>query len=180
MDEIRDIPFVISNIPVRNGAMKQEGICKTSKIGTKILEITYNIELDWSIETITEKITINPPIIRIVDVAFVILELKASPRLESDSWFLDWLFLSLNTTELVDLAFPCFQNLNKKPTVKHAKMCVINNNMPIVELPNILIPTVPIINRGPELFVKLSNLSHSVLDKILFFLKLQAIFAPTG
>lgn len=59
-------------------------------------------------------------------------------------------------------------------------MCVINNNMPIVELPNILIPTVPIINRGPELFVKLSNLSHSVLDKILFFLKLQAIFAPTG
>jgi len=89
MDEIRDIPFVISNIPVRNGAMKQEGICKTSKIGTKILEITYNIELDWSIETITEKITINPPIIRIVDVAFVILELKASPRLESDSWFLD-------------------------------------------------------------------------------------------
>lgn len=59
-------------------------------------------------------------------------------------------------------------------------MCVINNNMPIVELPNILIPTVPIINKGPELFVKLSNLSHSVLDKILFFLKLQAIFAPTG
>lgn len=180
MDEIRDIPFVISNIPVRNGAMKLEGICKTSKIGTKILEITYNIELDWSIETITEKITINPPIIRIVDVAFVILELKASPRLESDSWFLDWFFLSLNTTELVDSEFPCFQNLNKKPTVKHAKMCVINNNMPIVELPNILIPTVPIINRGPELFVKLSNLSHSVLDKILFFLKLQAIFAPTG
>ena len=85
MDEIRDIPFVISNIPVINGAMKLEGICKISKIGTKILEITYNIELDCRIETITEKITINPPIIRIVDVAFVILELKVSPRLESES-----------------------------------------------------------------------------------------------
>ena len=31
-----------------------------------------------------------------------------------------------------------------------------------------------------ELLVKLSNLSHSSLLKILFFLKLQTIFAPTG
>lgn len=41
-------------------------------------------------------------------------------------------------------------------------------------------PTLPIINRGPELFVKLNNLSHSSFEQILFFLKLQAILAPTG
>ena len=40
--------------------------------------------------------------------------------------------------------------------------------------------TLPIINRGPELVVKLNNLSHSSFEQILFFLKLQAILAPTG
>ena len=33
---------------------------------------------------------------------------------------------------------------------------------------------------GPELFVKLSILSHSSLEHMLFSLKLEAIFAPTG
>ena len=46
--------------------------------------------------------------------------------------------------------------------------------------PNILIPTVPTINRGPELFVKLNNLSHSVLEHIFCFLNWVAILAPTG
>ena len=35
-------------------------------------------------------------------------------------------------------------------------------------------------NKGPELLVKLKSLSHSFLVQILFFLKLEAIFAPTG
>ena len=52
--------------------------------------------------------------------------------------------------------------------------------MPIAVFLNIRIPTVPIMNKGPELFVKLSNLSHSSFVQILFFLKLVAIFAPTG
>lgn len=43
-----------------------------------------------------------------------------------------------------------------------------------------LIPTVPIINNGPELFVKLSKRSHSCFVKILFFLKFAAIVAPVG
>ena len=67
-----------------------------------------------------------------------------------------------------------------KPTVKLAKRCVINKSNPIVEFPNIPIPTVPIIKSGPELFVKLSNLSHSSLGQILFCLKFAAILAPTG
>ena len=61
-----------------------------------------------------------------------------------------------------------------------AKICVINNKRPMVEFPNILIPTVPTINKGPELFVKLSSLSHYSLEQILFSLKSQAILAPTG
>ena len=44
-----------------------------------------------------------------------------------------------------------FQNLNKNPTVRDASICVISNKKPIVELPNILIPTVPIINKGPRI-----------------------------
>ena len=72
------------------------------------------------------------------------------------------------------------QNLNKKPTEKQASKCVIKSKNPISELPNMLIPTVAIINKGPELLVKLSNLSHSSLGKMLFFLKSHAIFAPTG
>ena len=43
-----------------------------------------------------------------------------------------------------------------------------------------LIPTVPIINKGPELFVKLSNLSHSAFEHIFLVLNSLAIFAPTG
>lgn len=52
--------------------------------------------------------------------------------------------------------------------------------MPIVVLANMLMPTVDKINKGPELFVKLSNLSHSILEQILFSLKLVTIFAPKG
>ena len=47
-----------------------------------------------------------------------------------------------------------------------------SSKKPIVEFPNKLIPTLPIINKGPELFVKLSKRSHSTLEQILFCLKL--------
>ena len=55
------------------------------------------------------------------------------------------------------------------PTVIQAKICVISNSNPIDVLPNILIPTVPTINNGPELFVKLKSLSHSILEHIFCF-----------
>ena len=41
-------------------------------------------------------------------------------------------------------------------------------------------PTVPKINRGPELFVKLKRRSHSSLEQILLIRKFAAIFAPVG
>ena len=59
-----------------------------------------------------------------------------------------------------------FQNLNKNPTVIQAKMCVIKRRIPIIVLPYINMPTVPIINKGPELFVKLRSLkTHSIHTK---------------
>ena len=66
------------------------------------------------------------------------------------------------------------------PTQILAKICVIKRSRPIKVFPNMLIPTVPIINKGPELFVKLSNLSHSVFEHIFLVLNSLAIFAPTG
>ncbi len=66
------------------------------------------------------------------------------------------------------------------PTVIHDKMWVINNNNPIFVFPNMIIPTVPIINNGPELLVKLRSLSHSSFESILFDLNEVAIFAPIG
>ena len=104
---------------------------------------------------------------------------KTSPKLENVTFLfllkLDFLFISVLKVEVLN-----FQNLKIIPTVIQAKICVTSNNKPIVELPNILIPTVPTINNGPELLVKLSNLSHSSLEQILFSLKSQAILAPTG
>ena len=130
-------------------------------------------------ESITENSTTNPPIIRIVDVAEEILEPNTSPRVPT------LIFLSL--LSCIDVLYIMsfglsffFQNLNKKPTVKLPKMCDIKSRRPIKEFPNIVMPTLPKIKRGPELLVKLSNLSHSCLEQIFFSLKLTAILAPTG
>ena len=133
----------------------------------------------FKIEIILEKITTNPPIIKTVEMLLIILFPKTSPKLEKVTFLfllkLDFEFLSILKVDLLN-----FQNLKIIPTVIQAKICVTSNNKPIVELPNILIPTVPTINNGPELLVKLSNLSHSSLEQILFSLKSQAILAPTG
>ena len=49
-----------------------------------------------------------------------------------------------------------------------------------MELLKSVIPTVPMINNGPELLVKASILSPSSLEHRLDSLKLVTIFAPTG
>jgi hypothetical protein len=176
---IEAIPFVISRNPVSRGEIKDVGIFIKLNNGIKILASKSTRWLALKIEIITENKTTNPPIIIIVEVAEVILSAIVPPRLEKV------IFEDLGETlfRLVALSQEfevLFQNLKIKPTVRLARRCVINNRNPIVELPNMLIPTVPIMKSGPELFVKLSNLSHSALFNILFFLKFEAIFAPTG
>ena len=66
------------------------------------------------------------------------------------------------------------------PTVIQERKCVIKRRIPIVLLPNKVIPTVPIINKGPELFVKAIILSASSLVHIPSSLNLETILAPTG
>ena len=48
------------------------------------------------------------------------------------------------------------------------------------KLENILIPTVPIINNGPELLVNAINRSASISEQIFCSFRLETIFAPTG
>jgi len=50
----------------------------------------------------------------------------------------------------------------------------------MVVLPNKLMPTVPIINNGPELFVKAKSLSASAFEQTLSCLNFVTILAPTG
>ena len=73
-----------------------------------------------------------------------------------------------------------FQNLKINPTVKLARIWVIKSKNPIRLFENIEIPTVPKINKGPELFVNASNLSLSTLFRYPFSFKFETIFAPVG
>lgn len=176
IDDIELIPFVISKKPQTIGLIKEVSILIKLNKGERHVDKTFKIPLDFKIEITLEKITTKPPISRIVEILLVILSAKTSPKLEKETGC----FFSLNMEleDVVDEFF--FQNLKIIPTLMQDRICVVKSNRPIVVLPNIKIPTVPIIKRGPELFVKLSNLSHSSLEQISFFLKFVAILAPTG
>lgn len=120
--EIKEIPFVISKIPVSKGATKFEGIPKIFKQGEIVNVRIFSNLLALKIEIITENITTNPPIIRIVDVAFEIEFAITSPKLERLIVFSEFFTLSeiLLFTLFEELLEP-FQNLNKNPTVMQAK-----------------------------------------------------------
>lgn len=113
-------------------------------------------------EITTENITTYEPIISIVEI-----------ELEE---------LTLGLYELWGRFCKSFllKNLKITPTVIHAIKWVIKSNKPILLLANKPIPTVPIINKGPELFVNASILLPSSLVQIPLFLKSVTILAPTG
>lgn len=178
MEEIVLIPFVISNKPVKNPCVKLISKLKKTKIGLIKFAKTPRIPLVFNIDIILENNTTNPPIIRSVEMLFVMLSDRISPRLSKFTGLELEVILVFST--IVSFFEFFFQNLKTIPTVIHPKKCVINNNIPIEVFLKSNIPTVPIINKGPELFVKLSNLSHSALEQILFSLNVVAILAPTG
>ena len=66
--EIKAIPLVISIIPVINGAMKVEEIPMVLKHGEIKKTIIFKSLLDLNIDITTEKRTIKPPIIIIVNI----------------------------------------------------------------------------------------------------------------
>ena len=113
--EIAKIPLVISTIPKKKLSTSSEGTCKILSKGfnTSMKLLCFNIEI------ITEKITINPPIFKIVEIELVILLLIISPKLDRQtllfkSLLFEWLLIKL--LELED-----FQNLKQIPTDKQDK-----------------------------------------------------------
>ena len=177
--EIVLIPFVISKNPVNSGSIKEGEICIKLKNGVAMISIICVIPLDFKIEIIEEKITTNPPITKIDFILLMILSDRISPKLDKDACVL----LSIYVLEEEEYGTEClffFQNRKSIPTDKEASKWVINSKTPIIVFRYSKIPTEPIINKGPELLVKLKSLSHSSFVQIFSFLKLVAILAPMG
>ena len=84
--DIKLIPFVISKIPVKNEAISSGGILNFMQIGLEIKLIIPTNLLEFKIEIITENNITNPPIIRIVFIADLILFARISPRFEKDTF----------------------------------------------------------------------------------------------
>ena len=173
------IPFVISKNPVNSGSIKEGETCIKLKNGVAMISIICVIPLDFKIEIIEEKITTNPPITKIDFILLTILSDKISPKLEKEAC----VFVFVYALEVEEFEARCsvfFQNRKRMPTDKEASKWVINSKSPIMVFRYSKIPTEPIINKGPELFVKLKSLSHSSFVQIFSFLKLVAILAPMG
>ena len=177
--EIVLIPFVISKKPVNSGSIKEGEICIKSKNGVATIPITCVIPLDFKIEIIEEKMTTNPPMTKMDFILLIILSDKISPKLENDASVL-FIVYALEEEEDKSVCLFFFQKRKIMPTDKEASKWVINSKRPIIVFRYSKIPTEPIINKGPELLVKLSSLSHSSFVQICSFLKLVAILAPIG
>ena len=175
---IIDTPFVSSTIPEKRPLANDVGIFNLLSKGESIKDNTSNILVLLRIDITTLNSITKPPIIMTVFIEFIILLCKTAPKFPK----LGGIFASLCKNLKFEMlsVFLYFQNLNKIPTVKLAKICVKNKTSPIVVLPKSEIPTVPIIKSGPELFVKVTSLSASSFVQIPFFLKLVTILAPTG
>ena len=148
--DIRERPFVISKIPIINGSIKEAGICIVLNNGISSMFIIYITWLSFNIEIITENITIKPPIIKIVDVALEIEFAINSPKFTKEAVLEDEFDIILRFFVFVGV----YQNLNKIPTVIDDNICVMRSKIPIVVLPNILIPIVPTMKRGPRIICK--------------------------
>ena len=116
--DIEKITLVISKIPKNNGSANAFSMPQKSKIKEIKFIIGIINLLCCKMEIITENITTNPPIDKIVEILFAIDELKISPKFES--CIIDPLFLLMKLL-LILSCFLC-QNLKIKPTVKHPKI----------------------------------------------------------
>ena len=101
--------------------------------------IILSTPLWFNIEITTEKTTTKPPIVKIEEIEFVIDFPSNSPRLQSEIVEFD----EFESEPLVKVKLTWRLLKRKKiPPVTHANIWVINNNMPILVLPNNAIPTV--------------------------------------
>lgn len=177
-EESREIPFVISKIPDTNPSKKSGEIWNKLKRGSSGNVKRMSSLLEFRIDSMQPNSTIKPPISSRVEMELVILSASSSPKFESVICLSSFGLHEKVELWIVELFF--FQYLKITPTTREAKIWEMKSKTPITALRNINIPTVPIIKRGPELFVKLSNLSHSSFVHNLLFLRSQAILAPIG
>lgn len=170
-------PLVTSNKPITEALINSTLILNRLNIGVKTNSNTWRSPLWISMDIITLNKTTKPPIRSSVFIEFKIDFDKISP---SDSNEID-LLLFLKEWTLSNLEMDFFEQKPVNiPTDIAANKWVISNKKPIMELLKSPIPTVAIINRGPELLVKTKSLSPSSLDTDLEFLKDVTILAPTG
>ena len=64
------IPFVISKNPVNKGVINWVSICKKLKKGNSKIDKLCNMPLVVNIDMMLEKITIKPPINKIVEIQY--------------------------------------------------------------------------------------------------------------
>ena len=79
------IPLVISRNPLSKGFAKAGDIFAKLKIGLIISAQKFRMPLDFKIEITLAKITTNPPINKIVEVALVILSARTEPKFEKET-----------------------------------------------------------------------------------------------
>ena len=175
---ISQTPFVSSISPVIIPFRYLLEILKTLDSGEIRLTNKFNIPLLFNIEITTEKSTTNPPIRNIVLIEFIMELARISPKFDKDIFDGNLFEFTCKKEDLLFLL--TFHHLNKIPTVIQASICVIRSKIPVLVSLKSPIPTVPTINKGPELFVKAISLSASIFVQRPCFLKSDTIFAPTG
>ena len=117
--EILLIPFVISKNPVNSGSIKEGETCIKLKNGVAMISTICVMPLDFKIEIIEEKMTTNPPIIKIDFILFTILSDKISPKLEKEACVFVFVY-ALEGDEFESGCFVLFQKRKRMPTVKEA------------------------------------------------------------
>lgn len=120
-------PLVSSTRPEMIGFIYSTFNPKILNNGVNKVENIYNNPELFKIDIITEKIITKPPIITIVLIEFIILLDNISPKLEKDKFSLELIETFLEITFSLSCSF---QNLNKNPTIIHAKKCVKKSNKP--------------------------------------------------
>ena len=97
-----------------------DGILNLLHIGLNSIFTIFVIPLTLKIDIITENKTTNPPIIKIVEVAEDMALARFSPNVETEIGCN--LFSNSDVLYIILGLLFLFQNLNIKPTVKHARI----------------------------------------------------------
>ena len=170
-------PLVNSTIPISIEESISLEIPNKPNNGANMLEVRVKIWLFSNMEHTTEKRTTKPPTTRMELILLDTLFDKISPKFEKET-FKEELSKVKSLYKFFSKFF--FHHLKQKPTIRQEIICDIRRITPIFIEWKRLIPTVPKINKGPELLVNAINLSLSILFIIPWLFKLETVLAPIG